>query len=63
MNFILYVFVINMMLLEKLFDVMAKVFVNFDTLYFEDKFLLLLGSQETYINSLVIYYVSKCFET
>ena len=35
-----------------LFDGSAK--VNFDTLSFEDKFLLLLGSQQTDINSLVI---------
>ena len=29
----------------------------------EDKFLVLLGSQQTYINSLVINYVNKCYET
>ena len=37
-----------------LFDDIAKVIVNFDTLSSENKFLLLLGSQQTYINLLVI---------
>ena len=37
--------------------------VNFNSLSLEDKFLLLLGSQEIDIYSFVINYVSKCFET
>ena len=41
-----------------------KFLSNFDTLSLQDKLLLLFGSQETDINtSLVINYVSKCFET
>ena len=33
-----------------LFDNIAKIIVNFDTLSLEDTFLLLLGSQQTNIN-------------
>ena len=46
-----------------LFDDIAEFIVNFDTLSLEDKFLLLLYSQQTDIKSLVINYVNKCFET
>ena len=36
-----------------LFDEIAKVIVDYDTLSLEDKFLLLLGSQQTDINSVI----------
>ena len=46
-----------------LFDDIVKVSVSFDTISLEEKFLLLLESQQTCIDSLVINYVNKCFET
>ena len=36
--------------------------VNSDTLCLENKFLLLLGSQQLDVNLLVLNYVNKCFE-
>ena len=36
-----------------LFDEIAKVIVDYDTLYLKDKFLLLFGSQQTDINSVI----------
>ena len=52
-----------MMIFEKvLFNKIAKVIANFDTLSLEDKLLMILGSQETDNNTLVINYVNKCFE-
>ena len=48
---------------NQLFADTAKFIVNFDTLCLEDKFLLLLGSQQLDVNLLVLNYVNKCFET
>ena len=48
---------------NQLFADIATFIVNFDTLCLEDKFLLLLGSQQLDVNLLVINYVSKCFDT
>ena len=48
---------------NQLFADIAKFIVNFDTLCLEDKFLLLLSSQQLDVNLLVRNYVNKCFES
>ena len=48
---------------NQLFADIAKFIVNFDMLCLEDKFLLLLGSQQLDVILLVLNYVNKCFET
>ena len=50
-----------MIILEKCCLIRLLVIVNFETISLEDKFLLLLGSQQIHINLLVINYVNKCF--
>ena len=54
---------INRNLRNQLFADIAEFMVNFDTLSLEDKFLLLLGSQQLNVNLLALNYVNKWFET
>ena len=44
-----------------LFEAISKFVVNFDTLSLED-FFMLLSSQQSDVNLLVVDYVNKCFE-
>ena len=47
---------------NNLFEAISKFVVNFDTLSLEEKFLMLLSSQQSEVNLLVVDYVNKCFE-
>ena len=47
---------------NNLFEAISKFVVNFDTLSLEENFLMLLSSQQSNVNLLVVDYVNKCFE-
>ena len=47
---------------NNLFEAISKFVVNFDTLSLEEKILMLLSSQQSDVNLLVVDYVNKCFE-
>ena len=47
---------------NNLFEAISKFVVNFDTLSLEENFLMLLSSQQSDVNLLVVDYVNKCFE-
>ena len=47
---------------NNLFEAISKFVVKFDTLSLEENFLMLLSSQQSDINLLVVDYVNKCFE-
>ena len=47
---------------NNLFEAISKFVVNFDTLSLEHFFLILLSSQQSDVNLLVVDYVNKCFE-
>ena len=45
---------------NNLFEAISKFVVNFESL--GEKLLMLLSSQESYVNLLIVDYVNKCFE-
>ena len=47
---------------NNLFEAFSKFVANFDTLSSEEIFLMLLSSQQSDVNLLVVDYVNKCFE-
>ena len=47
---------------NNLFEPISKFVVNFDTLSLLEKFLMILSSQQSDVNLLVVDYVNKCFE-
>ena len=44
------------------FEDIGKFIVDFDTLSLHERFVMLLSSQQSDVNLLVVNYVNKCFE-